>query len=507
MTQLVLSPSEVCGVLLGNSCASVINPLHNWSVPLTPFPKPSKPPATSSPGNSNSSVIKVLHLSDTHIDPSYSVGANAKCGEPLCCRESPSANFPVHLKAGFWGDHRGDCDIPMRTYESMLKFIATHHKDIDYVIWTGDIPAHDVWNQTKSHQVSVIKSVSALMDKYLGNVPILPALGNHESVPVNSFPVGGAGQPSISWLYDELFTIWSKWLPEYSLSNIKKGAYYSAYLRDKLKLISLNMNYCNNQNWWLLLNSTDPADELSWLVRELQSSELLGEKVAIIGHIPPGTNDCLQVWSSNYYRIVNRFEYTIIGQFFGHTHQDEFELFYDTSNNDAGHNTHVPFSTLRATSVAYIAPSTTTFGGVNPGYRIYTLSGDTFQVLDHETYFVNLTNANERPDEELIFSLSYTAKKDLKMSSLDPSSWHELILKMIRDPNLFFKFEQFLSNRADHIKHCKLRDILCKADILCRLVTGEAHNYSLCQSLLNDKVWSKLPSTWPTNRRGNISRG
>jgi sphingomyelin phosphodiesterase len=39
------------------------------------------------------------------------------------------------------------------------------------------------------------------------------------------------------------------------------------------------MNYCNTQNWWLLLNATDPAGELNWLLNELQASELIGEKV------------------------------------------------------------------------------------------------------------------------------------------------------------------------------------------------------------------------------------
>ena len=58
---------------------------------------------------------------------------------------------------------------------------------------------------------------------------------------------------------------------------------------------------------WLLLNTTDPAQELQWLVYELQAAELNGEKVHILGHIPPGHSDCLKTWSQNYYRIINRF--------------------------------------------------------------------------------------------------------------------------------------------------------------------------------------------------------
>lgn len=54
------------------------------------------------------------------------------------------------------------------------------------------------------------------------------------------------------------------------------------------------------------MNSTDPVSELQWLVYELQGAEINGEKVHIIGHIPPGHSDCLKVWSRNYYHIINR---------------------------------------------------------------------------------------------------------------------------------------------------------------------------------------------------------
>lgn len=51
-----------------------------------------------------------------------------------------------------------------------------------------------------------------------------------------------------------------------------------------------------------------------------------------VGHIPPGASDCMKVWSRNYYEIVERYENTITGQFFGHTHADEFEMFYDAGD-------------------------------------------------------------------------------------------------------------------------------------------------------------------------------
>lgn len=128
-------------------------------------------------------MIKVLQLSDTHIDPQYEEGGDADCGEPLCCRKSMK-KITNDRRAGFWGDYR-DCDLPLRTLEETLKFINKTHRDIDYVIWTGDIPPHDIWDQTRDGQIRIIRSISQLINKYLGSVPIYPALGNHESAPVN----------------------------------------------------------------------------------------------------------------------------------------------------------------------------------------------------------------------------------------------------------------------------------------------------------------------------------
>lgn len=75
-----------------------------------------------------------------------------------------------------------------------------------------------------------------------------------------------------------------------------------------LRIISLNTNNCNTMNWWLLVNMTDPDNELRWLIDELQDAENNGDKVHLIGHIPPGSGDCMKMWSYNYFRIIERFK-------------------------------------------------------------------------------------------------------------------------------------------------------------------------------------------------------
>ena len=61
--------------------------------------------------------------------------------------------------------------------------------------------------------------------------------------------------------------------------SLSRGAFFAARPKSGIKIISLNTNFCNNQNWWLLINSTDPADQLQWLIKQLTESEELGEMV------------------------------------------------------------------------------------------------------------------------------------------------------------------------------------------------------------------------------------
>lgn len=65
-------------------------------------------------------------------------------------------------------------------------------------------------------------------------------------------------------------------------------------------------NYLSLSRSWLLVNSTDPGGQLQWLVEQLTKAEEAGDKVHILGHIPPGLGDCLKVWSWLYHKIVNR---------------------------------------------------------------------------------------------------------------------------------------------------------------------------------------------------------
>ncbi|KAK9736131.1 Calcineurin-like phosphoesterase [Popillia japonica] len=468
--KLNIGPDEICSFIIGDGCGDVYNPYHEWEVIFPPVPKPKieeqRIPEAEAP------LFKVLHISDTHFDPYYLEGSNADCAEPLCCRLTNGAPISKEQAAGKWGDYR-KCDTPKITVDNMLKHIQDTHPDIDYILWTGDLPPHDIWNQTKEENLKIIKETVKQMSEMFPNVPIFPALGNHESAPVNSFPPPFVDSPetSISWLYDEMDSQWRKWLPSSVSNTVRRGAFYSVLVRPGFRLISLNMNYCNNKNWWLLLNSTDPATELQWFIYELQSAEFNGEKVHVIGHIPPGHSDCLKVWSRNYYAIINRYESTIAAQFFGHTHYDEFEVFYD----------HHDIS--RSINIAYVGPSVSPYYDLNPGYRIYYIDGDhdktTRAVIDHESWTMNLREANLY-GYPIWFKL-YSARQAFGMEALRPQDWDQLVEKMTNEPQLFELFYKYYYKASPVRPIC---DIECKKRILCDLRSGRSHDRkNLCQTI------------------------
>ena len=489
LTYGVITPDQVCGLLSNNTCGQFHSPLDDWKINLEASHHLNLSQITSKrqvifPNETSSDLFRVIHLSDTHVDLNYAAGSAAVCEEPLCCQATSTPKNtsvdPAQEKAGYWG-HYGFCDVPLRLFVATLRHLNEtlgKSRDIEYILWTGDIQPHDVWSQSKRTALQIYDTIFKRIFKHLPNVIILPTLGNHEMVPVDSFSPSNlasiARDDSPEWLYRKLDAFWSRWLPSDTEATVTRDGFYAATVRPGLKVISLNTNFCHSRNFWLFINSTDPGNQLQWLVHELQLSELAHERVHIIGHIPPGADDCLRVWSKNYNQIINRYAATITGQFFGHTHTSEFEMFYAdqasatqsklgaaTASASKGANekaSEMPRSAdvnnllkmkserkepvasitvpvkpakggLKPISVAQIGPSITTFIDLNPSYRIYTIDPKRdFRPIDYETFYVNLTEANlaERSAKPQWHSAGFFSKK-FGLQDITPESMHELV--------------------------------------------------------------------------------
>lgn len=465
--KLVLSPEEACGLVVGESCGKSYNPEDMWNITLPNVPKPPvKPYVLPQPG---SPKLRILHLTDIHIDSQYLAGANADCGEPLCCRIGDKMTTGAKA-AGKWGS-LDDCDLPYVTLQSLFEYLRSIKDQFDYVVFTGDLPAHNVWNQSRSDITGAMELVTKMFLTYLPGKKIYQTLGNHESAPVNSFPPSYiTGNDAETWLYNETAKLWKNWLPADTMKDIKRAGYYTTMIQQGLRLVSLNMNYCNNQNWWLLINTTDPMGQLNWLMNVLQKAEDNKEKVHIIGHIIPGGGSCLKAWSWNYYKVINRYESTVTAQFFGHVHNEMFTMFYD----------EVQFK--RPTSVLYNPGSVTTFSNLNPGFRIYEVdghyNGSSWYPLNYQNYYLNLTKVNK--DNTPMWEPEYNAKADLGLKSLYPADWDDLINRFKTNDTLFqiyYRFSQKLATK-------EICGTDCKSSLLCDLKSGRSHDTAnLCKDL------------------------
>ena len=470
-----LNAEEACGIILGPTCATPYDPFNQtWSVKMSDTPKP--PVKEMQLPVKGAKQYRILHITDIHYDSLYTPGLSVDCGEPLCCRP-PNKPNATH-GAGKWGEFR--CDLSTILLHNFMDKVAAMAAEYDVIYVTGDLPPHNVWNQSRDDQMTAISYITDLFKKVMpGGKRIFFTAGNHEGVPVNAFPpINVKEAHSGQWLRDFLSDVWSNsgiWLPKDTIATIKQGLFYSTLIEPGLRLVSLNMNYCNSKNWWLLINSTDPAGQLRWLVETLQSAEDKGERVHIIGHIPSGGGDCIKTWSWEYFRIVLRYENTVTAQFMGHTHDDIFTVYYD------------PVNITRPFSVLYTAGSVTTLTDLNPGFKIYSVdggyNGSSWGVLDFTSYYLDIMQVDK--DDKPVWNAQYQASQVYAIKAAYPRHMSELLTRFARNSTLF---EAYMNYRKKSAPHGACTGD-CKNSVLCEMRCGRSHDeVTFCNKMREEDI-------------------
>ncbi|KAF4521930.1 hypothetical protein B566_EDAN009457 [Ephemera danica] len=198
-------------------------------------------------------------------------------------------------------------------------------------------------------------------------------------------------------------------------------------------------------NRWLMYDNVDPAGELMWLANKLLEVETAGKKAHILAHHPMGNDDCMHMWSSQYRRIVDS----------------------------------------RATSVTFTAGSGTPFSLINPNYRVYTIDADSasFRVLDHETWFYNLTEANMGgegvpPNWQVMYSFNAA----YGTSAPFPSEMDALVHRMVNDTALQDQYWRYHEKMGDAslAQGC---DATCMQGLMCETVITVQGDTSKCDEL------------------------
>lgn len=235
------------------------------------------------------------------------------------------------------------------------------------IYFTGDIVDHGIWETSFPGNVHSITRTFRGLKEVFPDIPIYPCIANHEPHPTNQFAPSHIVQEHLSTnrLYNLLADTWD-WLPEQARTTVRRFGYYTIKVRDGFRVVGLNNNDGYTFNWWLMYDSSYASNQLQWLHDTLLQAERDNEKVHILAHIPSGSADCFVTWSREYNRIVNRFYKTISGQFNGHSHRDELEIFYATENP------------TKAINIAWNGGSATPYSHVNANYRLYNVEPQSY---------------------------------------------------------------------------------------------------------------------------------
>ncbi|KAK4557047.1 hypothetical protein LTR86_006028 [Recurvomyces mirabilis] len=405
-------------------------------------PKPASANVVPMP---SAETYNVLHISDWHLDPRYDIGSEANCSQYLCCRPyatntklhttSNNASVPASRFGYLYCD--SPPDLALSSFTSMHSFFDVD--DVCFTIFSGDIVSHDNDDQLSRAYIEYEETVTYQTFKAeMGNIPVYPTLGNHDSLPEayntqNSLnPNSNASSNAMSWNYNLLSSMWNTdgWIDgaEAQYAATHYGA-YAHTTSEGLRIISINTYFWyigNVFNYWNFSNP-DTSGVLRFLVNELATSEAKGQRVWIIGHVFGGYDggNALPNPSALFYSLVRRYSpATIAGIFFGHTHEDQIEIFYDYLPNStitSGNGSVIRNTTMTDCSkllmMAFIAPSITPLTGNNAGYQLYQIDQKTFQVTDIQTYFANVSESLTWIEPEWQFE--YDSRPDIYNSLVE----------------------------------------------------------------------------------------
>lgn len=429
--------------------------LTNW------FAKP-KPDPLPPPKQPTGERLKVLHVSDLHIDPRYTIGAEANCSQFFCCRPQGFDISPdqVVFPAPRYGSYL--CDVPLPTMVGVMKAIpiltGTEGTGFDFTIFTGDLVSHDPENElSKVYTVYTETVLFDLLKRLIKTGPVYAVQGNHDTfnqAQNSPYDIPGNLSSQFNWNYDHLAALWEleEWIsPETAQQARTHYAAYAVQRQDGLRIITLNTDMWFTQNFYNYINlaSSDNSGMLRFLTDELQEAEDAGDRVWILGHVPSGwdSTDPLPNPTNLFYQIVDRFSpHVIAGIFFGHTHEDQMTIFY------ANNGTVMTKET--AQMVSWIGPSVTPLTNYNSGFRMYEVDSGTFEILDSYTWFADVNSFPELDGQTEFgptYKFEYSARETYGSSisgwgpndPLNATWWHLVTEAMENDTSLVTTFNTY----------------------------------------------------------------
>ena len=293
--------------------------------------------------------------------------------------------------------HARGVDTPYALLNSSLQAMWSQQPDAKFMTVSGDLLAHSFscrymavlpGSKPGEYEAFVVKTLSFVMGELRARFPgraVYVALGNNDSA------CGDYRLDTGSDFLAQTARIVAEGLPRsqqaQALKEFAKGGYYSVLMEAPMqgtRLIVINDVFLS-PNYSNCAGKPDPAAtdaEMTWLKEELAQARRLGQRVWVMGHIPPGVDP---------YSTVARFRDVCGGEapvlflssdkladmlieygdvirlgIFGHSHMDEIRLLEAQSGpqSSSGHGTAMKSVAIK------MVPSISPVDGNNPAFTI-----------------------------------------------------------------------------------------------------------------------------------------
>ena len=186
-------------------------------------------------------------------------------------------------------------------------------------------------------------------------------------------------------------------------------------------------------NFYLMTQRNDPGDVLAWLNLTLRQIEAEHGIAIIISHVPPGSDDMLYEWAVRYQALMDRFQHIVRFSVFGHMHIEQHGL------------TNALLS-RKPVGVHYWTGCVSTWGGINPSFRMFEVDAQTMLPVKVHTYVLNMERQNA---EELPYwAWDHEMTQYYGMRDLSPASFMELSDRMLEKEELALRFLRTTSNNG-----------------------------------------------------------
>jgi sphingomyelin phosphodiesterase acid-like 3 len=409
------------------------------------------------PSGRQDSTIPALMVSDLHFDPFHDPGKvrqlmRAPVSQWAAILSSPDSPSQARDFADLQKTcHARGVDTPYALLRSSLAAMQTYEPQPKFITVTGDLVAHNFVcrfgtefqeqgpNPYAGFVAKTIQFVVEQLQAAFPGVPVYISLGNNDT------ECGDYRMDPNSWFLKQTAATVAGALPvrdrAAALQEFAIAGYYSVTMAPPMRrtrLIVLNDLFFSSR--YGTCNSAPagpPGDaEIAWLGKQLAQARAHGQRVWVMGHIPPGVNayatitkiknvcadeDAEMFLSSDRLDdLLMRYADVVRLALFAHTHMDEMRLI---APEGAVHN-----ASAHAVAVKLV-PSISSVDGNNPSFMVARVDPITAVMRDYE-----VIEASNQTGVGTTWSEEYDYKQTYGEPAFSPAAVGALIAEFRSDP-------------------------------------------------------------------------